>query len=68
MKKLIKLLAVIIDLAFIPVRILVAVQMLVCGSILHGFDLKESLKEMFGATIYLVKTGFKPTLEDIFKD
>ena len=68
MRKLVKLLAVIVDLMFIPIRLIVVVQMLVCGSILHGFDLKESIKETISSTIYLVKSGLKPTLDSIFKD
>lgn len=68
MKKFIKLVAFVVDMAFLPVRFMVGALTLVCGCIVHGWNIKEALKAMIETTIYDFKIGFKPTMEVIFKD
>lgn len=68
MKKIIKLLAFVIDMAFLPVRFVVGALTLVCGCIVHEWSVKESLKAMIETTICDFKIGFKPTIKTIFED
>lgn len=67
MKKFIKMLAFIIDIAFTPVRLVVAVQTLICACIVHEWNFKNAFVETLKVTFNQIKLGFKPTLDIIFK-
>ena len=68
MKKFIKLLVFVVDMAFLPVRFVVQLLTVICGCIVHEVSVVEAVKTMVNSTIYTIKIGWKPTMEVIFKD
>lgn len=68
MKKFIKLVVFIVDMAFLPVRFVVQLLTIICGCIVYEASIVEAVKAMVSSTIYTIKIGFKPTMEVIFKD
>lgn len=68
MKKLVKVLALVVDLSLTPVRFVIGVQTLICGCIVYECGFKEAFKDMIKNNIYAMKTGWKPTMEQVFKD
>lgn len=68
MKKYVKLAVFIVDLMFLPVRFVTQWLTIICGCIVHEQSIVEATKAMVSSTIFTIKTGWKPTMEVIFKD
>lgn len=69
MKKIAKTLAVVVDLAFMPIRIIVVAEMALTAALIHD-DMNE-IKEYINDGIYGAKVAFrnaKPVLNDIWND
>ena len=67
MKKLVKLLALIVDMAFTPIRLIVSTLSLACMCVVYEMNFKEAFVEMIQTTILQMKMGVKPTLDIIFE-
>lgn len=67
MKRLVKLVAFIIDMAFIPVRLVVNTQTLLTACIVYEVSFREAFMDMIKTTIYQVKEGFMPVMRVILK-
>ena len=68
MKKFVKFLALVVDLAFTPVRFVAGFMTLLCGCIVYEQNFWKEFKEMIKSNVYAFKVGFKPALDYIFKD
>lgn len=69
MKKIAKTLAVVVDLAFIPIRIIVVTEMALTTALIY--DDMNDIKEYIDAGICGAKVAFrnvKPVLNDIWND
>lgn len=63
MKRLVKLVAFIVDMAFVPVRLVVNAQTLWSACIIYEVSFREAFVDMIKVTIYQVKEGFMPVLK-----
>ena len=68
MKKFVKLLALVVDLAFAPVRFVTGTLTILCGCIVYEQNFWRAFKEMIKSSVDAFKVGFKPALDYIFKD
>ena len=68
MKKVVKLLALVIDVTFTPIRLIVSTISLACACVVHELNFKEAFVEMIETTIMQMQLGIKPTLDIIFKE
>ena len=67
MKKFVKLLALVVDVAFTPIRLIVATLSLASACIIHELNFKEAFIEMIETTVMQMQLGIKPTLDIIFE-
>lgn len=47
MKRVIKLVALVIDVALMPIRVLIALQINICGAIMADLSIKDMVKPIF---------------------
>jgi len=67
MKRLVKLVAFIIDIAFIPVRFVINTQTVLSACIIYEVSFREAFIEMIKTTAYQLKEGFMPVLRVVLK-
>lgn len=67
MKRLVKLVAFVIDMAFVPVRLVVNAQTLLSACIIYEVNFREAFVDLIKATVYQLKEGFMPVLRVVLK-
>lgn len=67
MRKIVKLLALVIDVALTPIRLIISTISLACMCVVYEANFKEEFTTMIDTTMLQMKMGIKPTLEIILK-
>lgn len=67
MKRLVKLVAFIVDMAFVPIRLVINAQTLLSACIIYEVNFKEAFIDMIKVTVYQLKEGFMPVWKVVMK-